>query len=273
MEAEMTFPYNRPLALVQLIGAYARANLMAGLEQRTAFAAQLLGMLINDCMWLGLWMVIFARFGDLNGWTARDMLALWAVGAGGFGLSLAVFGNQALLAHFIVSGRLDAFLAMPKPALLHLLVARMSVTALGDVVFALAVAALFLHLSYMGWVLLIVAMVCNALALLAFNIAWQSITFWMDSAGEGPARMAFDTMIHFCTNPPTLFHGIVKMVLWTALPAGFITWLPVELVLRPDPWRLLAEVAAVTIGLVLATAIFHLGLRRYGSSGLATGPT
>ena len=40
------------LRTLRFVGAYARANLLAAMEYRTAFAMQVLTMIANDSLWL-----------------------------------------------------------------------------------------------------------------------------------------------------------------------------------------------------------------------------
>src|SRR5690349_1553144 len=78
---------NRIGAHLRFVGDYVRSNLLVALEYRASFASQILGMAINDGMWLTFWWIYFTRFQILQGgWQIDDVLAMWAIAATGFGL-------------------------------------------------------------------------------------------------------------------------------------------------------------------------------------------
>lgn len=63
----------------------------------------------------------------------------------------------------------------------------------------------------------------------------------------------------------------MKAILFTVLPAGFIAYLPVEL-LRQFRWPLLGAVVGFAALIVFVSrAVFYAGLRRYESGNLLAG--
>ena len=74
----------------------------------------------------------------------------------------------------------------------------------------------------------------------------------------------------FLALPGGDFQGWVRVMLFTVIPAGFITHVPVELLRSFDP-RLLAALVGVALGLSFAAVlVFRVGLRRYESGNLVT---
>src|SRR5438477_9484982 len=121
---------------IRFFGDYVKANLLIALEYRVSFITQVLGMVLNDSMWVAFWLIYFSKFHSLGkGYEMEDVLALWATGAVAFGLGVGFFGNTLRLAQMISQGELDYYLALPKNVLLHVLVSRMDVVAWGDVLF------------------------------------------------------------------------------------------------------------------------------------------
>ena len=85
---------------------------------------------------------------------------------------------------------------------------------------------------------------------------------------EGLAAQMWNAMILFGIYPPFLFRGAVQIVIYTALPAAFMTHVPVQLLRQFDPAWLLAEVAFAAGSLAIAVWVFYRGLRRYESGNL-----
>jgi len=75
----------------------------------------------------------------------------------------------------------------------------------------------------------------------------------------------FIFLVIFAVYPSTIFRGWLKVVLYTAIPAGFVTYLPVTL-LREFSWpRLGAILGAAVVYAGIAVLVFGAGLRRYAS--------
>jgi ABC-2 type transport system permease protein len=75
-------------------------------------------------------------------------------------------------------------------------------------------------------------------------------------------------MITFSTYPAAVFQGAVKILLFTAIPAAFITLLPVEALRSLSLGKAALAVLGSTAVLVLGVAVFHHGLKRYESGNL-----
>ncbi len=253
--------------LLRFVAAYARANLQGALEYRTAFFAQVAAMLINDLMWLGFWLAYFTRYPIVRGWGRQEVVMMWAVLGAGFGLGATLAGNAARLARLIAQGQLDYFLALPRPVLSHVLVSRLEMTAPGDVLFGTLVFGFLVHPSLTQWGLFLLFTATGACVFVSFMVIVNSLAFWIGNA-DGLAGQLTGFLLSFSTYPTTIFQGGIKLVLFTVLPAGFVAYLPVE-VMRRFSWGPLLGVVGFAVGIALvARAVFHAGLRRYESGNL-----
>jgi len=224
-------------------------------------------MTLNDAMWLVFWLAYFDKFRVVEGWGRAEIVTLWAVVAASFGLATTFCGNLFRLAGMIVRGELDIYLALPKPVLPHMLVSRTSLTAPGDVLFGLVGFAWLVHPSVSQWAIFAACTLSGSVIFIAFGVMVQSLAFWLGNA-EGVSEQLTNAMINFSTYPTPIFHGAVRIALFTLIPAGFVSYLPVELV-RSFSWIRFAELwgfAAAFAG--LAVLVFRQGLRRYESGNL-----
>jgi len=249
---------------------YIKANFLIALEYRASFFGQIISMILNDAMWVTFWWIYFTRFQVLQGgWTIEDVLGLWAMTAVAFAFAAGFFGNSLRIAEIISQGGLDYYLVLPKNVLLHVLVSRMDISGWGDLLFGTGVFVVFLQPTPDRVVLFVALAICGAAVFLAFNIFWQWLAFWLGNA-EGLASQLWGALITFSTYPPTLFSGFVKGLLFTVIPATFLSYVPVQLLREMDPVWLLAEVAFAAGALAFSVAFFYRGLRRYESGNLMT---
>jgi ABC-2 type transport system permease protein len=252
---------------VRFIGAYLVANVQASMEYRVAFWMQVLTMAANDSLWLFFWWTYFHQFPLTNGWQSTDIVILWAVAACGFGISVGLFGNARQLSTLIMNGGLDAYLGMPRDVLLHVCVAASDPTAWGDILFS--VSAYLLILRPDVWhIALFVLLVCMvSLIFTSFVVILGTLAFYFGNT-EGLTQQMYGALISFSTYPMNIFSGAVRLLLFTLIPAGFVSFVPLQL-LHQFSWPLLGGMVGFTMLIVtIAVSLFRLGLRRYESGNL-----
>jgi ABC-2 type transport system permease protein len=241
-----------------------KANLLAAMEYRVSFLLQIIGMVLNNGIYFLFWVLFFERFQEVRGWGINDMWLMFGLVATSFGLTTYLFGNVLSLADVIAGGRLDYYLSLPRPVLLHVLASHSRTSGLGDVAYGLISFAIAGRSSPDVLARFALATLLSAAVFMSFLILVQSLTFWTGSATLLTAQ-AVNAIVTFAIYPITLFDGSAKLLLFTLLPAAFVGALPVELV-RSFSWPRLAQLlAAALVGLTLATLVFHRGLRRYES--------
>jgi ABC-2 type transport system permease protein len=246
-----------------------KLNLSGAMEFRMSFLLTAGMMVLNNTVWIFFWGVYFLKFPIVNGWELTDVMMMWAVGAGGFGLSAVFFGNAYYLASIVAAGQLDIYLAQPKPVLLHVTISRMSVSAIGDIIFALLLYAFFGDLSWLGLIKFAAALMISMLIFLFFTILIQSLAFYIGNA-EGIGHQFFISFITLATYPTDIFRGLGRMILFSVIPAGFISYLPIGL-MREMQWPFIWGAVFVTLTLTGgALAVFRHGLKRYSSGNMIT---
>lgn len=241
-----------------------KANLLAAMEYRIPFLTQVIGMILNNGAYFLFWVLFFDRFEDVQGWGLTDMLILFGVVALAFGLAVFFFGNILTLADVIATGRLDYYLALPRPVLLHALASRSVASGAGDAIYGLMS---FIAAGYYdgGTIIrLLVATLLATITFLSFLVLVQSSAFWLGNATLLSRQMT-NAMVTFALYPITLFDGTAKLILFTAIPAAFVGAVPAEFV-RTFSWGQLGlMLLGAGIFLGLAIIAFHTGLRRYES--------
>jgi len=252
---------------LRFIGAYLVANLQAAMEYRVAFAVQIVTMVANDGLWLFFWWTYFRQFPLVHGWQSSNIVVIWAVSACGFGIGMGVFGNAPRLASLIMNGGLDAYLGMPRNILLHVCISATDPTAWGDIIFAIGAYTLFLHPDIWHFALFLLLALQAGLIFAAFLVIFGSLAFFLGNT-EGLSRQMLGALTTFSTYPMNIFNGVVRLLLFTVIPAGFISFVPLQL-LQQFTWPLLGGMVGFTLLFVsAAVGIFQLGLRRYESGNL-----
>jgi len=254
---------------LHLATAYVRFNLKAHLEYRGAFLSQVVSMFINDGAWVIFWILFFRRFPVLHGWTVTDVIALWAVVTAGFGLAFGIMGNAFQLAASIAQGEIDVWLLQPRAVLPHMLLGRSAPSAWGDALFGFVVYLGFIRPDWAHVLVFAFLSVIVGVVFIGFAVLCGSLSFFMGHAGALAAQW-LNALISFSTYPPTLFQGAVKVLLYTAIPAGFVSYLPVETLRSMSIADALLCVGGALAVLGAGVGAFHWGLRRYESGNLVS---
>jgi ABC-2 type transport system permease protein len=254
-------------SFLQLLSAYMRFNLKAQLEYRGAFIAQALAMFFNNSVWLTFWTFFFARFPIVRGWHLSDVITMWAVVSSAYGLMHTVFGNGSFLPTLISKGQLDVWMLYPRNLVSHFMMGKMSATAVGDFLFGFVAYVVFVSHQPERIMLFALLVISGAVVFFGFDILTGSLGFYVRNAERLSEEWRF-SLITFGTYPEALFHGNIRVLLYTLIPAGLIGYLPVAALHELSFTKALVCLAAGMVFTFLAMIVFHHGLGRYESGNL-----
>jgi ABC-2 type transport system permease protein len=241
-----------------------KVNLASSMEYRAAFISQTIGMILNDGAYFLFWIIFFDRFKDIRGWQLSDMFLLFGVSAGAFGLAGMLFGNAFNLGEIIVNGRLDYYLSLPRPTLLHVLASRVVPSGFGDFLYGFISYAASGQFSLSGLGRFTLGILLATVVFISFLVIVQSLSFWLGSSGN-LTGIAINAMVTFAIYPITLFNKTAKLILFLIVPAAFMGAVPAGFV-RGFSWLALGQMClAAAVFLGIALTLFHFGLRRYES--------
>jgi ABC-2 type transport system permease protein len=259
--------FRNGLNYLGLVAAYMRANIRAQLEYPGAFLSQAAAMFINDGAWVLFWVFFFSRFRVLHGWGLPDVISLWAITAAGFGIAYAVMGNSLQLAPLIIQGDLDIWLSHPRAVLPHILLGRSVPSAWGDAAFGYAAYFIFVRPDMTRAVLFVMLTLVVAIVFVGLGIIAGSLSFYIGNASSLADEWRA-AVVTFATYPPTLFQGAVKLLLFSIIPSGFVSYVPVEALRSLSLIHAGIAVLGALGVLAAGAAVFHYGLRRYESGNL-----
>lgn len=239
-------------------------TMKASLEQRGAFAIQVLFMMLNNATFFVFWWALMQRVPTLRGWTLGDITLLFGICAAGFGLAVTVAGGVQHLGLFIEDGQLDTLLTQPRPVLPYALGLRLQPAGIGDFLSGLLFIAWSGVVSWQSTPFVLFAIVTSAIVFVATGVVFFSLGFWLGRV-DTLARHLWELVIMFSCYPEPLFGGVLRLLLFTALPAGFIGYVPVRFVQAPSWTTALVLLTAATVYVTIAVTVFDRGVRRYSS--------
>ena len=241
-----------------------KANLQAAMEFRAAFFTQIVFMILNNAGYFVFWILYFDKFENVRGWTVNDMMLLFGIAATAWGTAAYFFGNFTTLAEIIAQGRLDYYLSLPKPVLLHVLASRSIGSGMGDVLYGFASFALSGYFTWDGVLRYVLGVFAGVCIFISFLTIIQSLSFWIGNT-VALSQVGLSALLTFSLYPSALFNTTTKFILLTIIPAALVGNVPAEFV-RSFSWASLLQITAgALIFFFFAMTLFKSGLRRYES--------
>ncbi len=171
----------------------------------------------------------------MRGWGIDDMYITYGVLASSFGLVALLFGNAFNLSEIINQGRLDYYLSLPRPVLLHAVASRTIASGMGDFSYGFLSFALSGQFSWDGLLRFVLATLLAAVVFVSFLILVNSLAFWLGMVSN-LAGLALNALVTFGIYPITLFDNYAKLILFTLIPAALMGAVPADFI-RGFSWQ------------------------------------
>lgn len=240
--------------------------LMREMLNKVTFFTNIIFMILNNAAFIVQWIVLFSLKDNVGGYTFNQVILLWGIAAGTYGVAHFFFKKAFSLSDTINNGKLDSFLVQPKNVLLSAITTDVETSALGDIIYAYIM--LFIYgFSISNFLLFTLFIVCGGLVMTSVSVILSSFSFWFNKS-DVITDTGNSLMINFATYPDGIFKGIIRIIMYTILPVGIVNHLPVK-ILSEFNLRLTFIVLGVTIIFIsLAFIVFYKGLKKYSSSNL-----
>ncbi|NJL07328.1 MAG: hypothetical protein HC900_02995 [Methylacidiphilales bacterium] len=261
-----------------LLPVFLALHLKIMVQYRADFVMGAVGQIVYTLLSVAFIDAVMMPGASLNGWSFWQVMFLLGFGDIAFGLS-AIFFFRVFLSFesaYIIQGRLDQLLLQPLPILAALVLRNIDLNHLAVVIKGVAMVAISAHMLGLSWSASVVAelMLLTLSAATIYGglyIGFVSLGFWFRRRASLARPML--SLNYLTQYPLTIYPGPVQVLLTFVLPLGLATFYPAQAFLgiaAPDgvpqvaPWMMpLVALAVATLG----AGVFHLGLRRYVSSG------
>lgn len=258
---------NKIVKHFSLLWAYFKFNLSASMEYRSSFLIQVFGMILNNVSFAFFWWLLFEKISTIGGYGYLDVMLLWSLISISFGVTFVLFGNLNRLSNMIARGELDAYLLQPKDPVLNILASKTNISAWGDILYGLCLYTLINHGRLKEMLLLILFTFCGVCIITGFLLTVNSLAFFFGNVNS-LAGLAFEMVVTFSIYPEGIFKGIVRWLLFTLIPAGMITMMPVRYLQSGNLGTLGLIVLVSIFWMVLGYKTFQCGLKQYESGNL-----
>ncbi len=215
------------------------------------------------------------RFGNVLGWTAMEVLLLFAFNTIAYGLAgFFMYHPFTKLQARIRDGTFDEMLTKPLNPMFYLCSREFSTGYFGNVAIGLAVLIisivnLEISINPLSFLYLILALLGGSMIHSSFFIFSNVPCFWLVKADAlGGFRHMLDNFIRF---PISIYDSWAAVMLTFVFPFAFINFYPAQYFLNKSemfsPYFAFFTPVIGFVLMLLGYAFFNLGIKHYNSSG------
>ena len=240
-------------------------NLKSSLEYKTSFFIQTIFMFINNGFFLIFWALVFdVNNGNVQDLNMRDILFIWSIAPASWGVSNFLFGGLRQINHYVLTGSLDTYLLQPKNIILSIATSKCDFSAFGDFLYGavvgwIACGDLKMYLQFWLYVVFGTIVTCAVFILI------RILSIWIGEVEQIAHIYENSLFITFSTYPYEIFGGFTKALMFSLVPAAYVSHLPLKLISNFNiKWFLLLIIATIFIA-ILAIVVFYASLKKYES--------
>lgn len=242
-----------------------KCNMKSALEYKKSFVIQTIFMIVNNLFFLVYWIVVFTiNDGNLNGLVMKDILLLWSIPTGAWGLSNFLFRGLREIDSLIISGGLDTYLLQPKNMILNIATSKTDFGACGDLLYGLVIGIIASE-SFVEYAQIIMYILIGSIIFMSCFIFIRCFSVWIGDMTNIARVFEQSLIITLCTYPYDIFGKGVKILMFTVLPAAYIVHMPIKLLSKFDI-RIFGLILIVTlIYSFISLKFFYYILKKYES--------
>jgi ABC-2 type transport system permease protein len=261
------------LRLARLAGGIFVASLLQSLAHRTNLAVSVALSALGAAGTLGALAAVYAHVERLAGWRFGEALVLLGVYLIVSGLlETFVWPNLQWFGGKVKDGQLDDLLLTPAPVLFTATFGACQPLALTGVALGVAFVVAGVRALGAGAVLITPAniLACAALLLAGAVVAWALRLLIAGVALWSPGLeldVFYSSLWQLGRYPVDVYAPWVRRVLTYVVPVAFVSTFPARTLTHgADPQALLAGLFAACSSVVVVSAVWRAGLRRYSSA-------
>ena len=251
---------------IKVIFLSIKYNIIRQMENKVTFITNILFMILNNASFILQWVILFSLKEEIGGYTIKEVVLLWGIASGTFGVAHIVFNKAFEMSDLIINGKLDTFLVQPKNVFLSVITSETRISAIGDLIYGYI--CLFIYgISIKNFLLYTLFLITGGIIVSAFASILGSLSFWI-VRGDIISDSLTNMMLNFATYPGTIFKDGVRILFYTIIPLGISNYIPVDTIIRFNIGNLATVISFTIFITIMAFTIFNKGLKRYSSSNL-----
>jgi ABC-2 type transport system permease protein len=260
----MSTVFNSIISTLKYLFMCVGYNVKQSVNNKKSFIIQTIAMFINNFVFIFFWQILFNnKGGNINGITMSDILYLWSIPTIGFGIAFFCFGGIETLCQDIVNGNLDLYLTRPKNSLISTLTSRSILSAMGDLLFGILCGILAVNFNPLKILLILIMGIFSAVLNVAVLTSVRLLSFWLGDISTACHKYTHSLLITLTIYPENMFPAVIKFVMYTIIPAGYIAHAPIKVITESSITWFIVLILATAFFVTLTCFLYKKGLKKY----------
>lgn len=262
---------------IRVYGRYVSISIRSQMQYKASFIMMATGqLLITAIEFLGLW-ALFARFGNLRGWTLAEVALFYGMINVAFAVSEAVARGFDTFPAMVKSGEFDRLLLRPRTTILQVAAGELQLLRVGRLVQGLVVliwaaAALDVTWTLQKVLFAVATMLSGTCLFYGLFVLEATLAFWTIESLEIMNTVTYGGC-ETAQYPLVIYQRWFRRFFTFVVPLACVNYFPVLAILdRPDPLGapiVLQWIAPMGgfVFLLLSLQVWKIGVRHYRSTG------
>ena len=241
-------------------------NIKTSMEYKKSFIIQVIFMIVNNGFFLIFWIVVFdINNGDVNGIQMNDILYLWSIPVASWGLANFMFGGVREINRYVLTGGLDTYLLQPKNMILNIATSKCDFGACGDLIYGLVLGWIACGGNFFQYIKVLLYIFIATIISVDSFILIRILSIWIGEVDKIAHIYENSLFITFSTYPFEIFGGFIKFMMFTVVPAAYVSYIPIKLLNKFDLKIFLILIIATVFYSAFAIKVFYKSLEKYES--------
>ena len=242
-----------------------KASIKSAMAYKVSFICQTLFMMLNNTFFLVFWGVVFKNTGEVDGVSFQNILYLWSFSTISFGVAYFFFGGVQNINEYIVSGQMDSYMLQPKAVLLNVMTSKCIFSAFGDVMYGIIIGLIVSGGDIGKFLMLLIIGIFGSIFFIATEVLLRAITVWVGDTKTIANKYTESLLITFSVYPEKIFSTGVKALLYTIIPAAYLTYMPTMLMENFKIGSIMIVFLVGIIYLITSIIVFQKAMKNYES--------
>ena len=259
--------------LFRIYGIFVVLDLKRMMEYKGDFLIGVISVFLQQAVNIIFLWVIFNQIPALDNWTIDQIIFIYGFSLLPKGLDHLLFDNLWIFGYSVVAnGDFDKYLTRPINSLLHVLIEKFQLDALGEILIGILLLSASITQVGIDWnilniALFIIVIPFATLIYTSIKIATAAIAFWTKRSGN--ITFMFYQINDFAKYPTTIYNRLIQNTITYIIPFAFTAFYPASYFLTGEnPLFNIGGVILVSIvALIISVVIWNAGVSAYESAG------
>jgi len=241
-----------------------KTNLKAAFALKWGFVFNGIVAFFNTFVGFASFLIIFHKYETINGYNIYDVSFLTGVIILIYAPYASLFYGVSSLVERIEKSELDGYFIQPRNLWLNIACSHNDPTGVVEFFTGLVFLIFSGYITLANLPIFLFMLLLGQIIFISFLSIIASLAFFIRSGIYDLYRIALIIFVTAGGKPRGMFAGFVKVAVWTVIPAGMITFVPID-VIKGDFSTLPILIIASIIFSFTAVLVFNFGLKRYNS--------